>query len=148
MTRLRAVSLASVAVILGGSLGVLSIAPAGASVPRAASPRIVAHPDSVMVNSSTKLVGTNFKPKSTLTIKECSQSSWSVPLNPCDSTNSIRVRTNHLGQFTSSFTVQTCPGGTTTSPGFSETCYIGDPMPSGIDVINLVGAAKITVTGP
>jgi hypothetical protein len=50
--------------------------------------------------------------------------------------------------FKSSFTVQTCPGSTTTSPGFSETCYIGDPSPSGIDVINLVGAAKITVTGP
>jgi hypothetical protein len=101
-----------------------------------------------MVNRSTSLVGTNFKPRKSVTIKECSETNWIVPQDPCQSSNSIVVKTNGRGAFTSSFTVQTCPGGMTTSPGFSEKCYIGDPTPSGIDVITLVGAVRVTVTGP
>jgi hypothetical protein len=137
---------AAVTLISGGVIGVFSIS-AGAS--RAApSPHIVVHPHSVMVNGSTTLVGTNFTPRKSITIKVCSETSWIVPQNPCDSTNSVVVKVNRQGMFKSAFTVQTCPGDTSTTPGFSETCYIGDPSPSGVDVINLVGAAKVTVTGP
>jgi len=138
--------LGAIALISGGVVGVFSIS-AGARSPTPA-PHIVAHPHSVMVNGSTTLVGTNFTPRKSITIKECSETTWIVPQNPCDSTNSIVVKINRQGTFKSSFTVETCPGDTSTSPGSSETCYIGDPSPSGIDVINLVGAAKITVTGP
>jgi hypothetical protein len=139
-------SLAALAVISGGLVGVFSIA-AGARSPTPA-PHIVAHPHSVMVDGSTMLVGTNFKPRESITLKECSETTWIVPQDPCDSTNSIVVKVNRQGTFKNSFTVQTCPGDTSTSSGVSETCYIGDPSPSGIDVINLVGAAKIKVTGP
>jgi hypothetical protein len=145
MARLSAVFVAALTLTGGAVVGLSSLS--AASTP-AASPRIVAHPHSVMVNGSTTLTGTNFKPRKSVTIKECSEKTWIVPQDPCDSTNSIVVKANGQGGFTSSFTVQTCPDGTTTPPGFSERCYIGDPTPSGIDVITLVGAARITVTGP
>ena len=146
MARLSALSVAALTLISGAVVGVFSISAGATSA--AASPHIATHPHSVMVNGSTTLIGTNFKPRKSITIKECSETTWIVPQSPCDSTNSIVVKTNSHGEFTSSFTVQTCPGGTSTAPGFSETCYIGEPTPSGVDVINLVGAAKITVTGP
>ena len=100
-----------------------------------------------MVNRATDLTGMNFKSKKSITIEECSETTWIVPQDPCG-TNSIKVKTSSHGGFMGSFTVQTCPGGTNTGPSFSEKCYIGDPTPSGIDVVSLVGAAKITVTGP
>jgi hypothetical protein len=142
MARFTVLSLAVASLIIGG------IDSAAASTPRVTAPHIVAHPNSRMVNTSIKLIGTHFKAKSTITIKECSKAEWVVTQDVCDTTNSIVVKTNGGGRFTSSFTVQTCPEGTTSPPGFSETCYIGDPTPSGVDVIDLVGAATITVTGP
>jgi len=142
MARLSALILAVVTLIVGGVVGTN---PAGASTPRAAAAHIVARPNSQMVNRSIKLIGTHFKANSTITIEECSKTAWIVPQDPCDTTNSIVVTTNGSGRFTSSFTVKTCPGGKTSPP---QTCYIGDPMPSGIDVIDLVGSATITVTGP
>jgi len=98
-----------------------------------------------MVNTKTKLVGTNFKPSTSLTIEECGQKNWIAPQDPCDSTNSIVVVTNSRGQFKSPFTVQTCPGGT---PGFAERCCIGVPTPTGVDTVTLLGAATVVVTGP
>jgi len=133
------------ATVMGGALGAFGIGSAGAS---SGSPHITAHPNNVMVNTATKLIGRNFTPSTTYTVKECGKTFWIVPQNPCDSTNSIVVTTNAHGQFKSSFTVQTCPSGTNSPPGFSQTCYIGVPTPNGIDTISLVGAARITVTGP
>jgi hypothetical protein len=101
-----------------------------------------------MVNTATKLYGKNFAPSTTLTVKECAEKNWIVPQDPCDSTNSVTVTTNAEGQFRTKFTVQTCSSGSDVSPGFSEKCFIGVPTPSGVDTISLVGAARITVTGP
>jgi hypothetical protein len=109
-------------------------------------PRIVAHPNSVMVDGTTTLVGSNFPPHANLRIVECSARTWIVPQNPCDTANAITVHTNSLGHFKSPFKVLTCPAPTT--PGFAEICYVGNPRPLGIDEVQLVGAAKITVTGP
>jgi hypothetical protein len=145
MNRLSALSLATLVLAAGGAIG-LSATSAGATSP-AAVPHIRAQPRSVMVDHSIKLIGTNFKPKRSITIEECSETTWIVPQDPCG-TNSIILKTNSQGGFTRSLTVQTCPGGSNTGPGFSEKCYIGDLRPSGIDVVSLVGAAKITVTGP
>jgi len=100
-----------------------------------------------MVNTAIKLIGTHFKSNSTIDIRECSETLWIVPQDPCATTNSIAVKTNSRGRFVSSFTLQTCPGASST-PGFSETCYVGDPTPSGVDTISLIGGASLTVTGP
>jgi len=124
-------------------MGVFSAGSAGAS----GAPHISAHPNSVMVNGTTELVGKNFQPSTSLTVKECGLKNWVVPQNPCDSTNSIVVTTNSHGGFKSAFTVQTCTTGTE-NPGFSEKCFIGVPTPTGVDTITLVGAVRITVTGP
>jgi hypothetical protein len=132
----------AVATVICGAVGGFWMTSAGAST---GSPRIVAHPHNLMVNTQTHLTGTNFKPSTSLTVKECGQKNWIVPQNPCDSTNSIVVETNTRGQFKSVFTVQTCPGGT---PGFAEKCYMGVPTPSGVDTITLLGAATVVVTGP
>jgi len=140
MARLSVLGFGVAALVFGGAVS------AGAST---AAPHIVAHPNSQMVNKSIKLTGTHFKANSTITIEECSSTAWVVVIQrPCDTKNLIAVKINGGGRFTSAFTVQTCPGGTTSSPGSSQTCYIGDPTPSGVDVIDLVGAVTVTVTGP
>ena len=133
------------AVLIGGVIGGAWISSAGAST---SSPHISAHPNNLMVNTATNLVGKNFAPSTTYTVKECGSKNWIVPQNPCDSTNSIVVTTNRHGQFKSSFTAQTCPSGGDSSPGFAQKCFIGIPTPSGVDTMNLVGAVRITVTGP
>ena len=147
MPRLR--TLAGTAVVIAAGavpLALPGVAVAGSqasSVP----PHIVAKPNNVMVNTKTKLVGVGFPAHSTLTIKECSQKTWTVPQNPCDTTNTIQVVTDGRGRFHSKFTVQTCPAAAK-QPGFAEICYIGEPVVKGVDQETLLGAAKITVTGP
>lgn len=114
--------------------------------PNKPAPRIVARPDSVMVNTDTELFGTGFASDTSLQIVECSQKEWIVPQSPCDTSNAITVKTNAKGRFRHAFLVQTCPGDV--SPGTSQTCYIGHPQPVGVDQVELSGAATITVTGP
>jgi hypothetical protein len=135
----------AIATLIGGALGGFWIASAGAST---GSPHITAHPNNLMVNTSTHLIGKNFDPSTTLTVEECAEKHWIAPQNPCDSTNSVVVTTNSHGQFKSPFTVQTCSSGTGSAPGFAEKCYIGVPTPNGVDTITLLGAARIVVTGP
>jgi len=53
------------------------------------------------------------------------------------------------GGFTTPLTVQLCPRKLPPKPPVTrERCYIGEPQPSGIDTISLIGAAKIIVTYP
>jgi hypothetical protein len=143
----RPLALILVAAALAGGLlaSVVTVAPAVAGTSNAA-PQIVAHPDSIMVNGQTRLIGSHFAPSTTITIKECSQQNWIAPRNPCDTTNSIKVTTNPKGHFKGVLTVHTCPGSAT--PGFSQTCYVGEPKGNGVDTVTLVGAVAITVTGP
>ena len=110
-------------------------------------PHIAARPRSVMVNTKTRLTGTGFPARKALTIEECSTKAWFVPMNPCDSTNLLKVKTDAHGAFSRRFTVQTCPVAGT-PPGFSQTCYIGEHILYGVDGDGLLGAAKIAVTGP
>ncbi|HXQ62213.1 MAG TPA: hypothetical protein VN796_07760 [Acidimicrobiales bacterium] len=136
------------AVVAGGIVtDAFVVSPAGATT-TTPKPHIVAKPNSVMVNHTTKLTGKHFPASKKLTIEECSQSIWVVMSNPCDTDNTITVKTNAQGEFQAVFTVHTCPDTGTTPPGFAEKCYIGEPEPSGIDTISLVGAVTITVTGP
>jgi hypothetical protein len=85
------------------------------------------------------LHGTGFVPSTTYTVAECPQTSWVVPQNPCVNTNDVTVTTDTTGAFTHSFMPVPC---TVILP---STCYIGVPLPSGVDTIELVGAAKIIV---
>jgi hypothetical protein len=144
MSRLPGFCLGAATVVLG-VVGGVCLTTAGAVT---SSPHITAHPDEVMVNTATHLIGKNFAPSTSYTVKECGSRNWIAPRDPCDSTNSIVVSTNAHGQFESSFTVLTCSSGSDSSPGFAERCYIGVPAPSGIDTVTLLGAARITVTGP
>ena len=123
------------------------VAIAGASA-AAVPARIVARPRSVMVNSATRLSGTGFAPHATLALRECSSTNWIVPQSPC-ATGSETVTTDAAGSFKTTFKVSLCPRRTPPpGPVTSETCYIGAPKPAGIDTIELVGAARITVTYP
>jgi hypothetical protein len=138
----------AVTTLTGGVVGVFLLASPGAAIPTAVgSPHIASHPNTVMAKASIKLIGTHFKPLSTFTIRECSQSTWVVTQDVCVIKNSIVVKTNANGKFTGSFTAYRCPAVRRTPPtGHSQTCYIGDPTPEGIDVITLLGAATIMVT--
>jgi hypothetical protein len=146
MSRSHTLALAAATLAGGLIFSAVPLASVGA-LAASASPHIVAHPDSVMVNTATRLTGTHFPATTKISLEECSASNWSVPQNPCTATT-VKVKTNAQGRFRTAFTVHTCPGGSTTSPGFSETCYIGSPSPSGIDTIALTGAVAVTVTGP
>ena len=104
-----------------------------------------------MVGTATKLTGTNFSANATLTIKECSQTTWIVPENPCATSNVITIATSSNGDFETTMTAEVCPSPTPTpvaGPGFVQNCYIGKQVPQGIDTITLIGATRITVTGP
>jgi hypothetical protein len=133
-------------VTVGVVAAVLALAPAATAA--GVKPHIVAHPDSVMVNTATMLKGTHFPAKTSITLEECSQRNWIAPNSPCDTTNAVTLTTHAKGQFKTSFTVDTCPASGNATPGFSQKCYIGVPMGTGVDTLTLEGAVAITVTGP
>jgi hypothetical protein len=149
MSRFGNLICVALALVGGVTLAVLPEATAVASGQGSPTPpHIVARPASQMVNHPIKLVGTGFVPRSTLTIKECSRTSWVVNQNPC-ANNAITVATNSNGTFRGTITAVLCPkipGRLTPRP--AETCYVGEPVPRGVDGIRLLGAAQITVTYP
>jgi hypothetical protein len=115
------------------------------------TPTVVASPADVMVDTATTLTGTGFPANATVTIKECSQTTWIVPEDPCATSNVVTVATNPGGGFQTTMTATYCPGtspSTVATPSLAQRCYVGEPVPQGIDTIALVGAAEIVVTGP
>ena len=145
MSRSRMLPL--IGALLGAAALPLLAVPASGAAP--AGPHIVARPDNVMVNTKTTLIGRNFTPDTTIRLLECSQKTWIVPEDPCANGNAVTVATNAKGAFRTQMTAEVCPGvPSTPPPGFAEHCYIGQPVPQGIDTITLVGAVRITVTGP
>ncbi len=135
------------AVLTGGIALVLLPLTASGSASAATGPHISANPSSVMVNHDTQLKGSHFPAHTSLTLSECSKKRWVVPQQPCG-TNTVTVTTDGRGRFATPFEATTCPGGVNHGPGFSERCFIGEATPTGVDTVALVGAVKITVTGP
>ena len=148
-------------VLAVGGIGLIGLeaSPAGATLTSSqASPHIVARPNNLMINTNTMLTGTGFKPRSNLTVEECSTKTWIAPQNPCATSNVIHVRTNQAGYFKHAMTAKVCPsngpphaqGSNRPShpQGFAQRCYVGVPTGRGVDEIVLVGATPITVTGP
>ncbi len=108
------------------------------------SPQIAANPSrNIPAGTTTTLTGSGFAPNATYRVAECSQTSWTVTQNPCVAANGIDVTTNGAGGFTHAFTVEPC---TVPSASTVETCFIGVPMVSGVDTIELVAPARITVS--
>lgn len=130
--------------VVGLAAGIASSSAGAASPTR---PHIVAKPNNLMVNTKTSLAGTGFPAKTKLTIEECSVANWVVTSRPCKGANKISVLTDAHGRFSRKFRVVLC-GGRHGSGPTSQTCYIGDPRPQGVDTITLRGAAKVTVTYP
>jgi hypothetical protein len=125
------------AVVANGAAGASSATP----------PQIVVKPNNAMINTKVALTGTGFPARTKLTIKECSAKSWVVPQKRCVTNNSVSVRTDRRGRFTSRLKVELCGGKRGPEPT-SQICYIGDPQPRGVDTITLVGAARVVVTYP
>jgi hypothetical protein len=140
-SRSAAVSTLTIVLVLGA----LFEASTGAA--KARTPKIVAKPTSVMVNRPVKLRGSGFKPNATFTVEECGQTNWIAPQSPCASGNSVMVTTNAKGKFKATMTAMLCPQAS--PPTLTEeTCYIGEVSVTGIDTLELVGAAPITVSWP
>ena len=136
-------------VMIAASLAAATPFLATGAASAAAVPHIVAKPNNLMVNTTTHLTGTGFRPNTTLKVMECSRTNWIVPQQPCATKNVVTVTTNSAGAFRASMTALVCPKVMQPARrGFQETCYVGVPHPRGIDTIVLVGAAKIVVTGP
>ena len=139
------------AALLGAGIAALLVVatPWAASANAVAGPRIVANPNNVMVNSAVSLHGTGFGADTVVQLTECSRTSWIVPQQFCSKGNTRSVRTNRRGAFVTSFTMNLCPQSKpSTGPVTQRTCYVGEIKPSGVDTVQLVGAAKITVTYP
>jgi hypothetical protein len=131
---------------VGLSVFQLTAGAAGADAP--SGPKIVANPNSVMVNTYTTLTGTRFPAHRHITIQECGRTSWVVTMDPCLSSNEVHVLTNGGGRFTAKMKAEVCPDGVTKQPAFQEVCYAGEIKPTGVDTVELVGAGEFTVTGP
>lgn len=163
----RVMLVATAVLVAGAGVGAVSVAASAAPsghpvatgvgrIPARHRPKIVAKPDSVMVNNKTTLTGSGFKRHKKLTIVECSARSWVVPKQVCNHRNALTVRTSARGGFRVKFKVLVCPAAsaalTATVPavarGFSRRCFIGVPAIRGVDTEALVGATRITVTGP
>ncbi len=102
-------------------------------------PRIVTVPTPAAAATTILLRGMGFVPATTYTVAECSETSWVVPQDPCIGTNNVTVTTDTTGAFTHTFAPVPC---TVVLP---STCYVGVPLPSGVDTVQLVGADKIIV---
>jgi hypothetical protein len=141
------------AAVAVGSLAVATsflgiAAPAAAAPAVRYHPRIVANPNNLMVNTKTTLTGTGFGVDAKLRIVECSRTKWMVPVNPCAKGNAVTVRATSEGSFTATFTAKVCPKiKNATGRGFSEVCYVG-ALKQLFGRVKLLGAAKLTVTGP
>jgi hypothetical protein len=115
----------------------------------AAAAHITAQPDNVMVNTMIRLKGRGFPAHQRLSIAECGAKQWVVMASPCDTDNTIRVKTDGKGRFTTSFKAEPCPRTTPPKPPITqEHCFIGNPRLNGIDTDTLVGAVGLTVTYP
>ncbi len=118
-------------------------ASAGTPVP----PTVTVHPNNVMVNTDTDVVGRHFDAGQTLTLVECGKTSWIAPKNPCDTDNTVTVTTNGKGGFKTEMKVEACPGKAHQPPGLAQTCYIGVEK-LGLDNGSLQPFARIVVTFP
>jgi hypothetical protein len=134
---------AAVAAALGFAVLAISAGPVAAISPLSAT--ITLKPNNVMVNTYTTVTGHHFLPHQTVSLRECSQTSWIAPQNPCDTNNGRTVTANSFGTFVTRMKVEACPR---LAAGISEQCYIGVPKPTGIDTIELTPNAGIVVTFP
>ncbi len=112
------------------------------------APSVNATPHSVMVNTDTSIIGKNFTPGSSVTLTECSATTWVVPSAPCDTDNVVSVTANKKGGFKVPFEARLCPGGKHGKEPTSEICYVGVSTPSGIDTVGLTPYARLLVTFP
>jgi hypothetical protein len=149
MTPRRSSARAGLMSLLIIPLTVISLlASQGSAVGAAKKPHIVATPNNVMVNKTVTLVGRHFAAKAKIVLSECGATKWIAPNEPCNK-KKIHVTTNKHGGFTKAFTMTLCPRSPWPGhPVTEERCYVGEVMPAGVDVIDLVGHVKIVVTYP
>ena len=153
------------AMVAGAALGIVSagsvalaasayMLPTPVAIKAKHHPKIVARPHRVKVNKSTTLTGSGFKPHAKLVLNECAAVAWVVPKQVCNHRNAVHVRTGPHGGFRVRMKVLVCPRGTQPQArvlgpeGFVVHCFIGVPRIAGVDTETLVGAVRISVTGP
>jgi hypothetical protein len=133
------------------------ILPAPVAMKARHHPKIVARPDKVKVNKVTTLTGSGFKPHAKLVLNECAARAWIVPKQVCNHRNAVHVRTGPHGGFRVRMKVLVCPRGMQPQARISRIlspeafvvhCFIGVPKIAGVDTVTLVGAVRISVTGP
>lgn len=117
-------------------------------------PKIVAKPDKVKVNKVTTLAGSGFKPHTRLVLNECAARTWIVPKQVCNHRNAVHVRTGPHGGFQVRMKALVCPRAMQPQArvlgpeSFVVHCFIGVPRVAGVDTETLIGAVRISVTGP
>lgn len=117
-------------------------------------PKIVAAPRKVRVNKVTTLTGSGFKPHAKLVLNECAARAWIVPKQVCNHRNAAAVRTGPHGGFLVRMKILVCPRGMQPQVRvldprrFAVPCFIGVPKIAGVDTETLIGAVRISVTGP
>jgi hypothetical protein len=123
--------------------------PSAAAKQPAPAPHITVTPNNVMFDATVTLVGKHFAPNTNLHLRECGAKSWVVTEHAC-SKGHTKVKTDNYGGFTTPFDVSICPM-IRDWPGHpinERRCFVGDPTPSGVDTINLIGHARVIITYP
>ena len=152
----------AVGIATAGSVALAASAymlPAPVAIKARHHPRIVAKPSRVKVNKVTTLTGSGFKPRHKYVLNECSARAWVVPKQVCNHRNAVHVRTGPHGGFRVRMKALLCPRGIQPQArvprgrvlgpeAFVVHCFIGVPRIAGVDTVTLVGAVRISVTGP
>jgi hypothetical protein len=136
-----------------GIVALVALGAAAAASAKKAGPKIVLDPTSAMINTTVEVHGKGFAPNASITVAECSKTTWSLPEQPCVDGNQVTLTTNANGKFKTTMKVGLCPSGptpvvSTGTPVTQRTCYIGQLTPTGIDTLALVGAAPLMVSWP
>ncbi len=162
--RMTAAVVAGIAVGVAavGSVGLAASAymlPTPVAIKAKHHPKIVARPHKLRVNKVTTLSGEGFRPRHRYVLNECSAQTWVVPAHVCNHRNAVHVRTGPHGGFQVRMKVLACPRRMQPQSrvprlevrrpeGFVVHCFIGVPRIAGVDTETLVGAVRISVTGP
>jgi hypothetical protein len=138
--------LRSWAAVLVVPLLAIAAVPGSAATPK---PHISLTPDNVMVNTTVTVLGHHFPASSKVVLRECGQKTWVVTqTKSVCSTGRIKVHTDKRGRFTTTYVARVCPHDSGTGPVTRAKCFIGEPLPSGVDTLALTGHAKLIVTYP
>jgi hypothetical protein len=108
----------------GALVAIAAVVPVAAAH-AASGGKLMAHPNSVMVNTDTTILGHGFPAHTMVSLTECGVAFWLAPNDPCNTENVTTVETTAKGNFKTPFQMQLCPEGKHAKQPTTVICYVG-----------------------